>query len=365
MTFKGFFVDDSPEDAVFARLLSSDIREGLDLDYLKVEEAGKLSAYIFETGADIVLLDFRLDENPEMVSPQHAYKGSGLAQLLRDKAVASPANDFPIVLVSAENKFNAFFRPDRTAHDLFDRAYGKEHVHLSESEIQNELISLCEGYKLLKSVWTTNRMDAFALTEDDYSALDHQELTYPIMDASAPHIAARVILKTLIEREGILISLPEATARLGADPSQAADVEKLLQQNNLAYSGVFSNGWPRWFGHRFDSWIEDLLGRRPSNLTGTEKCNIINQKTGLKLAPAKSTWNGSPDEKFIFSCASCHRPTEIRHSLAAFDPLCPRHGQRKRICWDCIQTDKYTHCHLNIDNVDRDLVEDVKHRQRT
>lgn len=365
MTFKGFFVDDSPEDAVFARLLSSGIRQGLDLEYLQVEEAGKLSARIFDAKADIVLLDFRLDENPAMVSPDNAYKGSGLAQLLRDKAITAPDNDFPIVLVSAENKFNAFFRPDRTAHDLFDRAYGKEYVHTSEVQIQNELVSLCEGYKALKESWKSDRMSVFALTEDDQHAFDHQEITYPIIDATSPHIAARVILKTLIEREGVLISTREAAARLGADESQIGEIEKLLEKNGLAYQGIFSSGWPRWLAYKFDNWIEDLLGKRPSTLTGNERCQIINEKTGLELVPAKSTWNGSSDEKFIFSCASCHRPTEIKHSLAAFDPLCPRHGQRKRICWDCIQTDKFSHNHLNIDDIDRDMIEDVKHRQRT
>lgn len=365
MMFKGFFVDDSPQDAVFARLLSSEIRQGLELEYLKVEEAAKLSNHIFGAKADVVLLDFRLDENPDMVAPENAYKGSGLAQLLRDKAVASPENDFPIVLVSAENKFNAFFRPDRTAHDLFDKAYGKESVYTVGSEIQSELVSLCEGYETIKAAWHSDRMSIFALTKDDGYAFDHQELTSPILDAGAPHIVARVILKSLIERNGILISADEALARLGLDGSDCEAVTALLTQSGLAYEGVFSSGWPRWHAHRFDIWAENLLGKRPSTLTGAEKCKIINEKTGLNLSPAKSTWNGSSDEKFIFSCASCHQPTEIKHSLAAFDPLCPRYGQRKRICWNCIQTDKFIHAHLKVDDIDKDLIDGIKHRERT
>lgn len=365
MTFKGFFVDDSPQDAVFARLLSSEIGQGLELEYLEVEEAAKLSNYIFDAKAHIVLLDFRLDENPDMVAPENAYKGSGLAQLLRDKAVTSPENDFPIVLVSAENKFNAFFRPDRTAHDLFDKAYGKESVSAAGSEIQNELVSLCEAYESLKEAWHSDRMSIFALTKDDEYAFDHQELTSPILEASAPHIAARAILKTLIERNGILISTNEVLARLGLDNSNLQIITPLLLQSGLAYEGIFSRGWPRWHAHRFDIWAEDLLGKRPSTLTGAEKCQILNAKTGLNLIPAKSTWNNSSDEKFIFSCASCLQPSEIKHSLAAFDPLCPRYGQRKRICWNCIQTDKFAHAHLKVDDVDKDLIDGIKQRKRT
>lgn len=365
MAFKGYFIDDTPEDAVYARILSSSIRNGLQLKYLEVSEATKLTNELFQDTTDIVLLDFRLDENPDMIPAESAYKGSGLAQLLRDKSISDPLKDFPIVLISAEDNFNNFYRPDRTAHDLFDKAYGKEYATSAQAAIQNHLVSLCEGYKLLKEVWHNDRMIIFTNNDEDRQAFDQQDITLSINDAAAPHIAARAIMKNLIARDGILISTTEALARLGIDSSGKEDLEKLLNQSNIRYQGIFSSGWTRWLSHRFDAWAEEILGRRPGSLTGTQKSEILNKNTGLNFRPAISTWSGSSDEKFIFSCASCEKPTEVRHSLAAYDHTCPRHGQRRRICWDCIQTEKYTKKHLLIDEADQDLVEKIKLQERS
>lgn len=365
MSFKGYLVDDTEEDAVYARLLSSKEGQGLSLEYLKVSEATVLTNILFNSNSDIVLLDFRLDENPAMISPEQAYKGSGLAQLLRDKAMTSPEKDFPIVLLSAEDKFRNFFRPDRTAHDLFDVAYGKDRASSDRKLIQSQLISLCEGYQTLKSCWGSDRMSVFGVEADDLAYFATQDITVTLHEAGAPHIAARLILKNVIERNGILISTSEAMARLGIDESGRTMLEDLLNKNDIAYTGIFSSGWPRWLAHRFDAFTESILQKRASNFTGNIKCQILNEKTGLSFQPAQSTWNRSSDEKFIFSCASCDKPAEIRHSLSAYDPICPRHAQRRRICWDCIQTDKYLERCLNIDEIDLVMFDEVKRKERS
>jgi hypothetical protein len=54
----------------------------------------------------------------------------------------------------------------------------------------------------------------------------------------------------------------------------------------------------------------------------------------------------------------------MRHSLAAFDPRAPRFATRPRICWDCIQTDKFREAKLQVDEVDQELVDDIKSRPR-
>lgn len=365
MTFKGYFVDDTPEDAVYARILSSSIRAGLEIEYLTVTEATKLTNTLFQDTTDILLLDFRLDENPGMISSELAYKGSGLAQLLRDKAISEPLKDFPIVLISAEDNFNNFYKPDRTAHDLFDKAYGKEYASSAQAIIQSQLVALCEGYRTLKSVWTTDRMSIFSENDEDRQLFEQQDISLSLNEAAAPHIAARSIMKNLISRDGVLISTSEALARLGLDSSGKDDLEKLLNQENVRYRGIFSSGWARWIGQRFDAWAEDILERRPGSLTGAQKAEVINKKTGFNFKPAISTWTGTSDEKFIFSCASCDRPTEVRHSLAAYDQACPRHGQRKRICWNCIQTEKHLQKHLLVDEVDQELAAKVKLQERS
>src|SRR5688572_10451347 len=119
MTYTGLFVDD--EDDVYSGLLSVDGQ--LKVDFLPVAEITHLAAKIEGASPLVVALDYRLDERAEALSKAQTYKGSGLAQILRDRAIEERANDFAIVLVSAERNITRFYKPDQTAHDLFDRIY--------------------------------------------------------------------------------------------------------------------------------------------------------------------------------------------------------------------------------------------------
>jgi hypothetical protein len=364
MAFKGFFVDDTVEEGIFATMLSTNGPEGLFIEYKEVSEAASLADEIFVATPDIVALDFRLDGNPGMIDPKKAYQGSGLAQLLRDKATVNPQLDFPIVLISAEDKYEKFYRPDTTAHDLFDRAYGKVAAEANKVNIRAELVSLCAGYRTLKSVWIDNvdRFSIFGLEGDEKILVEKQELRNSLCNAAAPHIAARVILKDVIDRTGILLSDREVAARLGLESIE--DLNEVLEDAGLRYRGVFSEGWRRWWTHRFDVWAEALFEKRLANMLGSERAAIVEAKFGLGIKAAVSTWNSSSDERFAFACAACLRAGEVRHSVSVFDPNAPRFTQRRRICWDCIQTDTYQQFRLVVDDVDANIVVDVLKKKR-
>lgn len=360
MGFKGFFVDDI--DKIYASQLSTSGENGLIIEYLGLKEAATLAGEIFDARPDIVALDFRLDENPSMIEPKKSYNGSGLAQLLRDKASVMPEHDFPIVLISSEEKLQRFYRPDGTAHDLFDYIFKKGEVADNPTPFKEQLISLCKGYVALKSVWGDARLSVFGLADEELVNIAKQELRMSLLSAGAPHIAARTILKDLIDRPGILLSDNELAARLGV-----ATLEPLLHtlvEQQIQYKGVFSEGWRRWWAHRFDDWAIDLFGARPTTLTGTVRAKALNAKLGINVKPATSTWNDSSDERFAFACAVCDRASEIRHSVAAFDPHAPRYSHRKRICWDCIQTEQYLQAKIEVDDVDANLVAEVKNKPR-
>jgi hypothetical protein len=364
MKFKGFFIDDTVEEGIFAAMLSTSGPDGLSIEYKEVSEAASLAEEIFVATPDIVALDFRLDGNPGMIDPKMAYQGSGLAQLLRDKATVDPQRDFPIVLISAEDKFEQYYRPDATAHDLFDRTYGKVAAEENKVNVRAELVSLCAGYRTLKSVWVegADRFSIFGLDGDERHLVETQELRNSLGKAAAPHIAARVILRDVIDRTGVLLSDREVAARLGLDSIGALD--KVLEENGLRYLGVFNEGWRRWWTHRFDVWAEALFGKRPANMLGSERAAAVEAKFGLGIKGAVSTWNSSPDERFAFACAACLRPGEVRHSVSVFDPNAPRFTQRRRICWDCIQTDMYKQFRLVVDDVDANIAADVLKKDR-
>lgn len=135
MTAKGVFVDD--EDNQYAALLST--RGVLEFVYQSVTPIMDQAEAIRATAPTVVALDYRLDEVTPGIEAAHTYKGSALAQVLRDKAIAEPKSDFAIVLVSNEMKLKALYAPDKTAHDLFDLVYSKEEVTQHRDEIRLRL----------------------------------------------------------------------------------------------------------------------------------------------------------------------------------------------------------------------------------
>jgi hypothetical protein len=363
MGYNGFFVDDL--DEIYAVLLSSSGDDGLKIKYCVLDEAATLAGELFNARPDIVAVDFRLDENPAMIEPHRAYNGSGLAQLLRDKSSAAPEYDFPIVLISAEDKLERFYRPDGTAHDLFDRIYKKDEVGNNPDPVKAQLMSLCKGYKDIKAVWGggMERLSVFGLGGDELMPIANQELRAALLSAGAPHIAARTILKGLIDRPGLLLSDSELSARLGV--ATLGPLESILIDHGIKYGGIFGEGWRRWWAHRFDDWARELFGARPTTMTGSARVKVLNAKFGIDVQSAVSTWNKSSDERFAFSCSVCDRPGEIRHSVAAFDPHAPKYSHRKRICWDCIQTGRYVEAKTDVDDVDANLVTEVMTKPRT
>lgn len=367
MPNKGFFVDDI--DVIYAKLLSTTGEQGLNLIHLAVGDPVELANKIFSGKPDIVAVDFRLDENLTLISSDKTYKGSVLAQLLRDKSVADFTNDFPIVLVTSEEKMRNIYRPDKTAHDLFDRVYTKERAISTNYKkiIRKELLALCDGYHTLRDVFTNNkdRLTIFSLPDEERSVVDHQELRTVICESSAPHHVAGFVLREIIDRNGILLSDNEVAARLGVSEVEADKFAQTLIDEDIIYKGIFHSGWRRWWAHRFDFWAETLFGSRPTHLTGIERVQLLKEKTGLDLKPARSTWfKRSSDERFAFACASCGKPAEVRHSLEAFDPRVPIFSQPRRICWDCIQTGKYEEMLLKVNDVDFDLIKRVKESRR-
>lgn len=161
MKYKGIFLDDRDKDKYFADKLSWNGEPSLSIEFMMVSKGLEDQANnILKAAPDIVLLDYRLTDNP---SGEVAirYKAGPLAQQLRD-SVIGPDNttcDFPVVLLSAEDKKLHGYDPDLTTHDLFDRVYVKEQVVSEIESTQKELIALADGYKKLNG--TLNFLDGF------------------------------------------------------------------------------------------------------------------------------------------------------------------------------------------------------------
>lgn len=363
MTYRGLYVDDDNTD--FGELLtskelkltfSSDIRPG---------PIKKLISAVQEYKPDVLAMDYRLDENQKEFDGENNYRAGGVAQLLREDAVNQPGLDFPIVLVSNENKIATLFNPDRTAHDLFDAWYAKEFITTSLVQVQKEILALIHGYRCIRDCRGKPDFSLLLLTikNEEWADLGAGDLVQEIEEKDLPtHVIARHVLTKVIRRPGLLLSPEDTFARLGIapnDPNLPALWDR-LRKDGLGYDGIFSEGWPRIWRHRFDAWSEDKLGRPLSAIPGEDRVKKLAEKLGMNLTPAISKWTKKSKEFFSFACASCRHPTEQMNSVAALESSIPSYAERKRICFNCVMTDEYLKERLKISSHDESIARKVK-----
>lgn len=368
--YKGLFIDDNVDDKnkysqIFNYLPYT--TRNLVVEGLPPEKIMDLATIIRERSPDIVFLDFRLDEDllSNNLSVNEAYKGGGLAQILRERVskIEGRYQDHPIILVSSENNLEHLYDPEKTTHDLFDSCYKKEDLadENNHDKISKKIIALIEGYKILNH--QTSDLDLLNLfnldkNEENEEILNQQELKQPLWGSDIPHVRARFILKNILRREGILLSKYEIAARLGANP-EFLDETILSALNNCKYTGIFSEGWERWWSHLFEDFLTENLGFRPYSMTSRDRVEILNSKIGSTLQPAISRWNGLVEEKALFACTLCRQPTELKHSLSVYDPLIPKFVQKKRICFRCIREESYEKNKIFIDENDQKFVKNI------
>lgn len=363
MVYKGFFVDD--KDTAYAEILTKDGE--LEIEFVDVSSLIPLAKDLVRREPNMVALDYRLDEHASNINPTEAYKGSALAQQLRDAAIDDPSKDFALVLLSAEDNIRQLYRPDWTAHDLFDRVYTKGEVNEDESRVRGELLDLCSAYERLKQCG--GKFDLFDLTaidKDDAAQIDFQELREKVVNATAPHLVVRTFLKGLILRTGPLLSDHDIAARMGVATKDLSVIVEALDAEGARYAGILGSAWPRWWAYKVDSWCEAIFKRRYSALPAAVRAKALSERFGQEFSPAVSPWNNKDDELLAVACACCKRPTEIRHSLTVFDAVAPRHLATRRICWDCIQlgTCDGTAEPLVIADTDAPLVDSVRKAKR-
>jgi len=363
--YKGLFIDDQKEDDYIARYLSSK-EQNLQVDFrMPDKELLELAEEVIKYKPAILALDYRLDERPAGKDNPNRYKAGPLAQQLRDHAVEMPAEDFPIILVSHEGKIRQFFDPDLTVKDLFDRVYSKESVTDEQARHVKEIVSLVKGYsqiiKSLEIAKDRRLMHLLDIAEEEGSNFEHQDLQI-INGYMAPHQIARDIFKKIIDRQGLLLDKDNVVAVLGVD-SKAIDLDNLfikLAENKINYSGVFSDGWDRWWAHRISNYGKKLCGKAFGNLNAEERVTCLNNSYNLKLSPAKSRWTARVDSLYAFACSSCRQPTEIEYSVQAYEPISYEFMQKRRICWTCVQTGEYAEKSLRINTADMFIAKKIQ-----
>jgi hypothetical protein len=355
--YKAIFIDDDKGASVYAALLNKPDPGGLEVEFVQPNLAlADLSAKILVSKPQLLLLDYRLDQNPGDNANQNRYKAGPLAQLLRDHAIDTPVDDLPIVLLSNEENIRRLFVPDQTAHDLFDDKNTKQRLQREPSAVRTELLALINGYARAKRAIKSRRRLALLLDikGSEIAVVSHQALE-AVNNMAAPHLIVGHIFLHLISRNGLLLDDSSVVARLGVAPSSpdATKLIELLHTRGIGYSGILGEGWRRWWAHRLLDDLRDFV-KLPDlfGLGADKRVKALNEVFKLKLKPATSRWTKKTDALVTFACASCGQPTEMAVSVAAYDPYPHPFGERRRICYTCVVTGEYEGRNLRVDERD-------------
>lgn len=355
--YKAIFIDDDKSASVYASLLNKPDPDGLTVEFIQPNlSLTDLSTKILASKLQLVLLDYRLDQNPGDNANQNRYKAGPLAQQLRDHAIDAPGDDLPIVLLSNEENIRKLFVPDQTAHDLFDDKNTKQRLKGNPESVQVELLSLIDAYVRIKKVMkSSNRLAPLLDLRKNETAIVAHRVLETVNSMAAPHLIVGHILRHLVRRNGLLLDDDGVMARLGV-ASDAPDRSKLIEalgKRGVGYAGILASGWRRWWTHRV---LEDLRSFLKSpelfGLGADKRVEALNKAFKLKLKPAISRWTKRTDTLVTFACASCRQPTEMAVSVAAYDPYPHPFGEGKRICYTCVSTGEYEERNVRVDERD-------------
>ncbi|WP_140399081.1 hypothetical protein [Pseudomonas sp. SID14000] len=265
-----------------------------------------------------LLLDLRLDEEFDEAGNKVFYRGPTLAQELRSRMADGEICSFPIVLWSMNDKIVHSYSPDSSSHDLFDAVYAKDDgMHQLEGKfVSSALVALAQGYKFLRGLSKKGNTKISGAVEVLNLLPNERDLLDPRLVNSffsvSPVTAASIVV-SLISNNGTLIDEDVLAAKLGADitaSGESWDELKVIIKDTY-YTGLFHNGWDRWWSHRVEAIAFEKLKLKTSlrRLDAAERITELNNAFNLSLVPASPIEPGY-STNYTTKCFATNKPLD-------------------------------------------------------
>jgi len=278
---KYLYIDDESNQTVksYQDSLSND-----DL-IVQYEQIGSINKQYLLTNLkqyDGVLLDLRTDEQTDENGKTSDFTGAVWGQHIRDLVtIGELQKDVPIVLFSTDKKLRDTYFKDMTSNNIFDRFLTKDNT---PDNAKIKLISLAKGYDRINQSRDLNELLGIAIQNLDmriFSRFIKQDSSFNLDIPT--HEYAQMILKDLIYAKGILINEKYLASRLGIDKDNSEDWNRVKEKFLKAkYTGVFSDGWDRWWMYQVDDIFEAISDTYLSYFDAKEKVKILKEKLNLE-----------------------------------------------------------------------------------
>lgn len=278
------------------------LSKGMDFSILKsliiekVEKDGFLG----------LLIDLRLDgEGPDKLD----YSAISISSELRAQSARKEISSFPIVLCSTIDKIKETYKSDKTSHDLFDYTF-KRTEEPNYYKFSKKLSSLGNGYKELPNGEYSlekiyNRSDLNTLDQRIFERFYNQDII-------VPYDFAYFAVKTLFHCTNPLIKETTLAARLGVDISKSSEAwgMLLIKFENCKYSGLFSDGWDRWWADLINIQLKLITGKNFSFLKAEERVNMLSEIFKIEGLVAALPIQNNASSEFWTICEALKLPLD-------------------------------------------------------
>lgn len=337
---RAVLIDDSKQDLNYAKrltdagLLCDPLEPPATLDLLLAQLREDLEEHTY----DVVLLDYRLDDEPRDQTTRAVYRGGTVAAALKEYYP-----DIPLVLVTTEAKLERWLSHNPRVRRLFDFKILKESLNKPRERavVAKQVKNLALGYRSISDAvleesvaqapWATISGVMHALpTEKEILSASHA--------GPAPvgtNEIAEWLLHDVLEYPGWLLNFRETAVRLG---TTAASFEKTEVQEWLEparYSGAFSELDRRWWRGRVAELLFDAMGADSFGASEL-RTEAIAQLAELKdLVADKCVWCG--EGVITRACSRCHEAVDHSHYLVGNIDERPGWAEPFVVCFRCIQ----------------------------
>lgn len=137
-----------------------------------------------------------------------------------------------------------------------------------------------------------------------------------------------MILKELIYAKGILINEKYLAARLGIDKDSSNDWSKIKEVFERAkYTGVFHDGWNRWWMFEVDKIFNEISGTYLSYLDAEERVNILKENLKLKNLNVPSLIEKNESYDYWTVCKALKKPLDPHEGFKVYTRSEPKEWQ--------------------------------------
>jgi hypothetical protein len=276
---------------------------------------------------DGLILDLRLDGKKLDI----AYNAPAIAQELRMIAAEGGIKPIPLILCSTDAKMRATYEVEKICHEHFDYKFTKQDSPPWE-KFARKLAALAKGYQSISDVGfdiskILNREDLTTLDPRILEMFRGIEKPLPIYDY------ASFVIKDLFHQPGVLIKEKLLAARLGVDISKSDDWQKLSLEffSKAVYSGVFSNGWQRWWSDVVINIFKvESKGKRLSMLNAADRVKVLIEISGLKNLVAATPLEYNKSTNFWTVCEFYKAPLDALEAFKIHTTIEPKAWQEDR-----------------------------------